>query len=179
MTSTASSSARIWTCCANGLLTEEVFRERLQDQTEKADIGQLVKLRVDGVAALRKSHGVTAFEIAIFAVATAIRRSIRPADFAGRIGDHEFAVFMPGSTPILASLAVGSISSAAAVAMLPFDGAVPSAPTVSVGGVECAPGFSIDAAFAAADAELEKSSAQGGNSSHWGNLRGHSGLSRR
>jgi diguanylate cyclase (GGDEF)-like protein len=161
------------------LLTEDVFRERLQDETGKADIGQLVKLRVDRVTMLRKSYGMSAAEMAIFAVATAIRRSIRPVDFAGRIGDHEFAVFMPGSTPILASLAVGSISSAAAVVMLPFDGTVPSAPTVSAGGVECAPGFDVDAAFAAADAELEKSTAQGGNSSHWGSLRGHSGLSRR
>lgn len=154
------------------LLTEDVFRQRLQDQPEQPDIGQLVKLRVDGIAGLRRSHGGTAAETAIFAAAAAIRRALRPVDFAGRFGDHEFAIFMPGSTPILASLAISSVSKAVEAVRLPFDGETHLPTTVSAGGVECAPGFVIDAAFAIAEAELERSSMQGGNCSHWGNLRG-------
>lgn len=160
------------------LLTEDVFRERMADQPNQPDIGQLVRLRVDGVAGLRRSHGVAAADTAIFAVAAAVRRALRPVDFAGRIGDHEFVIFMPGSTPILASLAFGAVTTAIAVIRLPFAGEEHTPITVSAGGVECAPGFSVDAAFAAAQAELEKSLAQGGNCSHWGSLRGHSGMSR-
>ncbi len=161
------------------LLTEDVFRARMQDQTEQADIGQLVKLRVDGVALLRKSHGIALAETAIFAVAAAIRRALRPTDFAGRIGDQDFAIFLPGSTPILASLAIGAVSSAVAGVHLPGVGEAAVPVTISAGGVECAPGFSIDAAFAAAQAELEQSLAQGGNCSHWGSLRHSVGLPRK
>lgn len=154
------------------LLTEDIFRERMADQPNQPDIGQFVKLRVDGVAALRKSHGGTVADTAIVAAAAAIRRALRPVDFAGRVGDHEFAIFMPGSTPILASLAVSSISKGIADVHLPFDGGSHRSATVSAGGVECAPGFTIEAAFAAADAELERSVLQGGNCSNWANLRG-------
>ncbi|MCD2172872.1 GGDEF domain-containing protein [Rhizobium sp. C4] len=154
------------------LLTEDVFRERMLHQPGHPDIGQLVKLRVDGLAGLRKSHGGAAADTAIFAAAAAIRSTLRPVDFAGRIGDHDLAIFMPGSTPILASLAIGSISQAVSAVQLPFPGDGPRPMTLSVGGVECAPGFIIETALEVADAELERSSAQGGNCSHWGNLRG-------
>lgn len=157
---------------ATRLLTEDVFRERLLHQTEQPDIGQLVRLRVDGLAVFRKSHGAMAADAALFMTAAAIRSVLRPADFAGRMGVHDLVIFMPGSTPILASLAVNSISQAISVAQFPFDenGARPI--TVSAGGVECPPGFLVDAAFAAAEAELERAAAQGGNCSNWGSLRG-------
>lgn len=157
---------------ATRLLTEDVFRERLLHQTEQPDIGQLVRLRVDGLAGLRKSHGGMAADAALFVAATAVRSVLRPADFAGRGGGHDLAIFMPGSTPILASLAVNSISQAIAVAQFPFDESGARPMTVSAGGVECAPGFLVDAAFAAADAALERSVMQGGNCSNWSNLRG-------
>lgn len=153
------------------LLTQDVFDQRLQDQPDQPDIGQLVKLRVDGIAALRRQYGGTVADAAIFAAAAAIRRALRPVDFAGRVGDHEFAIFMPGSTPILASLAVSSVSKAVELVHLPFDGNGHLPTTVSAGGVECAPGFAIEAAWAAVDTELERSTSQGGNCSHWGNLR--------
>jgi GGDEF domain-containing protein len=159
------------------LLTEDIFRERLVSQPNMADIGQLVRVRLDGLLELRKAAGSAAAETAIFTVAAAIRRSLRPIDYAGRIGDHEFAIFMPGSTPILASLAVGSISSTVAAILFQMDGK--AAPvTVSAGGIECAPGFDIAEALAAATAELEKSTAQGGNCSHWGKLRLESAFAR-
>ena len=157
---------------ATRLLTEDVFRERMLHQPEQADIGQLVMLRVDGLAALRKSQGGMAADTALFAVATAVRSALRPADFAGRLGEYDLAVFMPGSTPILASLAVNSISQAVAAVQLPFEEGAPRPMTLSVGGVECAPGFMVEAALAAAGAELETSVVSGGNCSHWGNLRG-------
>lgn len=157
---------------ATRLLTEDVFRERMLRQPEQADIGQLVRLRVDGLAGLRKSQGGMAADAALFAVATAIRSGLRPTDFAGRFGDYDLAIFMPGSTPILASLAINSISQAVAVVRLSFDEGEPRPMTISAGGVECAPGFLVEAAFIAAEAELERAAAQGGNCSHWGNLRG-------
>ncbi len=157
---------------ATRLLTEDVFRERMLHQPKQPDIGQLVMLRVDGLGSLRRSQGGTATDAALFAVAAAVRSTLRPADFAGRVGEHDLAVFMPGSTPILASLALGSICKAVSVFQLPFDESGVRPMTLSAGGVECAPGFLIEAAFAAADAELERSSAQGGNCSHWGTLRG-------
>ena len=157
---------------ATRLLTEDVFRERMLHQPDQADIGQLVRLRVDGLASLRKAHGSTAVDAALFGVAAAVRSTLRPGDFAGRVGDYDLAIFMPGSTPILASLAVGSISQAVAVVLLPFDESGPRPMTLSAGGVECAPGFLVEAAFAAAETELERAVAQGGNSSHWGSLRG-------
>lgn len=159
------------------LLTEDVFRERMLHQPDQPDIGQLVKLRVDGLSTLRKSHGSMAAETALFAAAAAIRRALRPADFAGRIGDRDLAIFMPGSTPILASLAFGDISKSVAAVQMPFNEGEHRSMTLSAGGVECAPGFFVEAALAAADAELERSVMQGGNCSHWGSLRGP-GLSR-
>ena len=159
---------------ATRLLTEDVFRERMLHQPQQPDIGQLVRLRVDGLPGLRKAHGSTSADAALFAVAAAVRSALRPVDFAGRLGEHDLAIFMPGSTPILASLAVGSISQAAAVLQLPFDESGPRPMTLSAGGVECAPGFLVEAAFAAAETELERAVAQGGNSSHWANLRGPS-----
>lgn len=153
------------------LLTEDVFRERMLHQPEQADIGQLVTLRVDGLATLRKNHGGMAADTALFAAAAAIRSVMRPADFAGRVGEHDLAIFMPGSTPILASLAVGAIAQAVAAVRLPFEGAEPSSITLSAGGVECAPGFLVEAALVASHAELEQSVIQGGNCSNWGSLR--------
>lgn len=153
------------------LHTVDIFRQRLVDQARMPDIGQLVMVSVDRLPALRKSHGQAVAETALFAVAAAIRRSLRTVDFAGRTGDQEFAIFMPGSTPILASLAMGSISTAVASVLLPYDGEAGSPTTISVGGMECAPGFDIDAAFEAAGVQLANSVAQGGNSSHWGKLR--------
>lgn len=160
------------------LHTAEIFRQRLSDQGAMPDIGQLVLVRIDRFGQLRKSHGQALAETAVFAVAASIRRSLRPVDFAGRLDDQDFAIFMPGSTPILASLAMGSISTAVASVLLPYDGEVASPTTISVGGLECAPGFGIDAALEAAGEELENSVAQGGNSSHWGKLRIEAGLSR-
>ncbi len=157
---------------ATRVLTEDVFRERMQHQPDQPDIGQLVRLRVDGLAGLRKSHGSMAADAALFTAAAAVRSVLRPSDFAGRVGEYDLAIFMPGSTPILASLAVGSMSQAISAVQLPFDGNSPRPMTVSAGGVECAPGFVVEAAFAAAEAELDRAAAQGGNCSNWGSLRG-------
>lgn len=153
------------------LMTADVFDRCLRDQSGSVDLGQLMLVRIDALAELRRSHGPTAAETAIFAVATSIRRALRPGDFAGRIGEGDFAIFMPGATPILASLAVSSISSSCAVATLPYLGGPPTPTRVSVGGVECMTHFDVDAAVAAAAAELDRSVANGGNCSHWGKLR--------
>lgn len=153
------------------LLTEDVFRERLLDQKKMADIGQLVRLRIDHLPRPADTFRAVATETAIFAVAAAIRNNLRPLDFAARIGDDEFAVFMPGSTAILASLAVGSVSRSISAIRFGLEGTDGATTTVSAGGIECMPGFDVDEALAAAGAELDQASAQGGNCSNWGQLR--------
>lgn len=153
------------------LMTADVFDRSLRDQSDRGDLGHLLLLRIDALPDLRRSHGPTAAETAVFAVATSIRGALRPGDFAGRIGEGDFAVFMPGATPILASLAVSSITAAAAIATLPYNGGPPTPTRLSVGGVECVAGFDADPAIAAAATELDRSIANGGNCSHWGKLR--------
>lgn len=149
------------------LLTPDVFRARLGEHVERPEIGQLIVFSIDGLDELRKSHGPMAADTAIFALSAAIRRSLRVDDFAGRMGDNEFAVFMPGSTPVLASLAVNSVTSFAAVVTLPYNGCSPMPTTASSGGVECGPGFDLGAAFKAAYDALALAVSEGGNCSRW------------
>ena len=149
------------------LLTDDAFRLVLANAATYPDIGQLVRLKIDGFEAFEAAFGVTAGEMAIFAVAAAIRQALRSDDFAGRIGPAEFVVFMPAATPILGSLMVNSVVAAASVASFATPGGPSAALTLSVGGIACAPGFDIQAALDRCGFQLQSAEASGGNCSRW------------
>lgn len=150
------------------LLTEDAFRLVLANAATFPDIGQLIRLKIDGFEAFETVHGLAAAEMAVFSVAAAIRQALRGDDFAGRIGSAEFAVFMPAATPILGSLMVGSVVAAVSVASFATPGGPSSALTLSIGGIACAPGFEVQVALDRCGFQLQNAEANGGNCSRWG-----------
>jgi diguanylate cyclase (GGDEF)-like protein len=124
-----------------GLGTPRAFEERLAHETARASrYGEplsLLALDVDGLKRINDAHGHHGGDLALRAVARALRSGARGSDIAARIGGDEFALLAP-STPSDAATALAE-RVRAQVAAQGLDGLSVSIGVATVQGPEAAP----------------------------------------
>lgn len=93
-----------------GLSNPRAFEERLEEETARAarygEPLSLLLVDVDGLKAINDRHGHRAGDLALQAVARALRSGARQSDLAARVGGDEFVLLAP-STPRPAAVALG------------------------------------------------------------------------
>ncbi|WP_081964109.1 GGDEF domain-containing protein [Hoeflea sp. BAL378] len=77
-----------------GLANRETFHERLSEIKRGAGRGYLLMIDADRFKQINDEFGHDAGDRALLAIAGAISGSIRPTDFAARIGGEEFAIVL-------------------------------------------------------------------------------------
>jgi diguanylate cyclase (GGDEF)-like protein/PAS domain S-box-containing protein len=139
-----------------GLINRRRFQEELQRHLAEGRryglTGALLVLDLDGFKEVNDSHGHSAGDRVLCAVADALRTRLRASDVVARLGGDEFAVLLPRETPEEAELVCRSLEQA-----------IPDEVAVSGGGkIEVSVGFapfadgvqSVDDVLAAADASM-------------------------
>ena len=145
-----------------GLRNPRAFEERLEDETARAarygEPLSLLVVDVDGLKGINDRNGHRAGDLALQAVARALRTGARQTDLAARLGGDEFALVAP-STSRTAAAALGERIRS----LVAGDGS--SSLTVSLGVVTAEPGHAAGAAALreTADAALYEAKRLGRN----------------
>jgi diguanylate cyclase (GGDEF)-like protein/PAS domain S-box-containing protein len=139
-----------------GLINRRRFQEELQRHLAEGRryglTGALLVLDLDGFKEVNDTHGHSAGDRVLCAVADALRSRLRESDIVARLGGDEFAVLLPRETPAEAELVCRSIEHAIpAEVSTPGDARI----EVSVGFAPFKEGVdSVDDVLAAADASM-------------------------
>lgn len=145
-----------------GLRNPRAFEERLEEEMARAarygEPLSLLLVDVDGLKAINDRNGHSAGDLALQAVARALRTGARQTDLAARLGGDEFALVAP-STSRTAAAALGERIRS----LVAGDGG--SGLTVSLGVVTAEPGRALSAAALreTADAALYEAKRLGRN----------------
>jgi diguanylate cyclase (GGDEF)-like protein/PAS domain S-box-containing protein len=143
-----------------GLLNRRGFRRMLEQAVKAAGRtgvrDALLFLDLDRFKPINDTHGHAEGDRALRAVADVLRRTVRDADFVGRVGGDEFAAYAvglrgPGEGHVLAARLQATLAAhnrEAAVAGCPY------AIGFSVGVAEVEPGDTAESLLARADAAL-------------------------
>lgn len=117
-----------------GAFTREV-EEALDDArfSEDGMRGTLLVIDADNFKAINDTFGHEQGDAALRRIAGAIRSVLRAADLVGRIGGEEFAVYLPGTTQLIAEAVAERLRLAVYDTLFTPDGK-PHQLTVSVGG---------------------------------------------
>jgi diguanylate cyclase (GGDEF)-like protein len=147
------------------LLNFDGYTSAILQSAQRTGNGQLMLIKIDAFPNFIRDCGPIGEDIALVAVAGAIRQACRQGDLAARVGHDEFSIFMPRSTPMLAALAASSLS--VSVSGMSFNALNGSSTllTLSIGGVECPPGFDLGETLRTCAQKLSEALAQGGNCS--------------
>jgi diguanylate cyclase (GGDEF)-like protein/PAS domain S-box-containing protein len=146
-------------------LTGLINRRRFQEELERhlthgrryGMTGALLLLDLDGFKAVNDTHGHSAGDRVLQAVATALRDRLRETDVVARLGGDEFAVLLPRETPEAAEQVCRALEQA-----IPAEVATPGGGRmkVSVGFAPFAEGVeSVDAVLSAADTSMYEAKA--------------------
>ena len=139
-----------------GLINRRRFQEELQRHLAEGRRyglrGALLVLDLDGFKEVNDTHGHSAGDRVLCAVADALRSRLRESDIVARLGGDEFAVLLPRETPAEAELVCRSLERA-----IPAEVSTPGDERieVSVGFAPFTDGVeSVDDVLAAADASM-------------------------
>ena len=139
-----------------GLINRRRFQEELQRHLAEGRRyglrGALLVLDLDGFKEVNDTHGHSAGDRVLCAVADALRSRLRESDIVARLGGDEFAVLLPRETPAEAELVCGSLEHA-----IPAEVSTPGDERieVSVGFAPFVDGVeSVDDVLATADASM-------------------------
>lgn len=146
-----------------GAFTREV-EEALADARFADDgmRGTLLVIDADNFKAINDTFGHEAGDAALRLIATSIRGVLRSADLVGRIGGEEFAVYLPGTTLLIAEAVAERIRLAVHRAEFAPDGK-PHQLTVSVGGAVFDRHLPFTELFRIADQQLYAAKQNGRN----------------
>lgn len=139
-----------------GLINRRRFQEELQRHLAEGRryglTGALLVLDLDGFKLVNDTHGHSAGDRVLCAVADALQSRLRGSDIVARLGGDEFAVLLPRETPAEAELVCRSLEHA-----IPAEVSTPGGRRmeVSVGFASFVEGVvSVDDVLAAADASM-------------------------
>ena len=139
-----------------GLINRRRFQEELQRHLAEGRryglTGALLVLDLDGFKLVNDTHGHSAGDRVLCAVADALQSRLRGSDIVARLGGDEFAVLLPRETPAEAELVCRSLEHA-----IPAEVSTPGGGRmgVSVGFATFVEGVgSVDDVLAAADASM-------------------------
>ncbi|HET8818552.1 MAG TPA: diguanylate cyclase [Xanthomonadaceae bacterium] len=148
-----------------GLCGRGYWREQATDALARYRVdgepAALVLIDVDHFKGINDGHGHGVGDEVLRALASAIRRNIRPDDCAGRLGGDEFAVLLPGAGQDDASRTAARIREA--VASLSIYEQPSVKPTISVGVASVAAHADLQAWLDAADRALYRAKRDGRN----------------
>jgi diguanylate cyclase (GGDEF)-like protein len=145
-----------------GLLLRNRFLELARQALAEADQQQqpacLLYVDADHFKQLNDDHGHAAGDVALMALATALRGQMRPTDLIGRIGGEEFAMLLPGLNLQQANQRAEQLRLAVRTVQRP-DGPL----TVSIGIAACMAGGGndIDVLLARADQAMRQAKLSG------------------
>jgi diguanylate cyclase (GGDEF)-like protein/PAS domain S-box-containing protein len=139
-----------------GLVNRRRFQEELERHLSEGRryglTGALLVLDLDGFKEVNDTHGHSAGDRVLCAVAEALRSRLRGSDIVARLGGDEFAVLLPRETPEEAELVCCSLEHAiASEVAVPGNGRI----EVSIGFAPFTEGVeSVDDVLAKADASM-------------------------
>jgi diguanylate cyclase (GGDEF)-like protein len=147
-----------------GLLNRRGFDERVAQALASARRRQaplsLLVIDADHFKQVNDRHGHAAGDQVLQAIAQLLGTRLREADIVGRIGGEEFAVALPDTGSLGASIVAAALVTAVRVAPMPVVGSI----SISCGGAAMLVGDeTVDAALARADAALYQAKQQGRN----------------
>jgi diguanylate cyclase (GGDEF)-like protein len=141
-------------------LTGLINRRRFQEELGRHLVqgrryglrGALLVLDLDGFKQVNDTHGHSAGDRVLCAVADALRSRLRESDIVARLGGDEFAVLLPRESPLEAELVCRSLEQAiSAEVSIPGNGRIEA----SVGFAAFEQGVeSVDEVLATADASM-------------------------
>lgn len=152
--STTDSLTRAWN---RGAIFEIAARE-----IEAGPLGLLL-LDIDFFKKVNDTYGHPAGDEVLRRVADRVRKVLRSTDALGRFGGEEFMIFLPESDPGGMEVLAERIRHAVAAEPFPLPSGVNLNVTVSLGGVLCPVGSSLDAMISMADEGLYESKGNGRN----------------
>jgi len=163
------------------LLNRAAFTRQVEEELEDARFaevgarGTLLVIDADNFKDINDSFGHDHGDAALKLIAAAIRSVLRDADRVGRIGGEEFAVFLPGTTPIVAEAVAERIRLAvSAIDFVP--NGKPHPLSVSVGGAVYDRYLPFTELFRVADQQLYAAKQNGRNRSAVSPIKNYEGL---
>lgn len=146
-----------------GAFTREV-EEALADGrfAEDGMRGTLLVIDADNFKAINDTYGHDHGDAALRLIAKSVRSVLRAADLVGRIGGEEFAVYLPGTTLLIAEAVAERLRLAVCEARFAPDGK-PYQLTVSVGGAVYDRSLPFTELFRLADQQLYAAKQNGRN----------------
>lgn len=145
-----------------GFLNRESFFSEMESVRTTVDHGAMLIVDADHFKNINDTWGHLKGDEALLLITSAIRKSVRGADFVGRIGGEEFAVFLPGASERDATAVAERIrTSVEKLEFRPDAKAVPL--TVSVGGATVGKEPTTSQLMRAADLRLYEAKRSGRN----------------
>jgi diguanylate cyclase (GGDEF)-like protein/PAS domain S-box-containing protein len=145
-----------------GLHSRREFERRMARHLQRAQAsGALLLIDVDGFASVNRTHGRTAGDRVLRAVADAVRSTGRRGALAGRVHADRFAVLLTRTAHDAALECATALHDAVRRADVRWRGGTIQL-SASVGGAIFAPGSSLDDVFAMAEEALDSGKRAGG-----------------
>ncbi|MHA6692002.1 GGDEF domain-containing protein [Devosia sp. A449] len=114
----------------------------------------MLMLDVDHFKQINDTHGHAMGDDVLGAIGVLLRRALREDDLIGRIGGEEFAVLLPGTSILAATIIAERIRRAMATCQVPCQSGQPVPVTVSIGLAHGVAGTPLGTLMSAADTAL-------------------------
>ena len=160
-----------------GRILDQLGRELIRSRREHRPLSVVIA-DIDHFKRINDDLGHAAGDAALVAVAQVIRTSLRPTDFAARMGGEEFALIFPDTALGGAITAAERLREAVASVQVDYKGAALRRITVSLGLAALEQGADAQSLLAQADQALYRAKRSGRDRVDWpgdGERRGRSG----
>ncbi|WP_210252322.1 GGDEF domain-containing protein [Nitratireductor arenosus] len=136
-----------------GMLNRESILDAIAGEQALGVDGALLIVDADHFKTVNDTYGHQAGDVALVAIADAIRRTLPRGSIVGRIGGEEFAIFIPGCRGrAIAQVGEDIRRAVAATSFRPADRPVPL--SVSIGGTHFSRNLTVSQALRSADRRL-------------------------